>query len=49
MLYIKLMLRKKLTLNTKFGYADDIAILRTGLTTLYTAITLINDVKNVLN
>ena len=42
------MLKKEPILNTRFGYADDIVILCTGLITFYTAAALATDIKNIL-
>ena len=48
MLYIELILRKKPIFNIKFGYVNDIIILRINLITFYTVTILIINVKNIL-
>ena len=43
------MLRKEPIFNIKFGYINNIIILRIGLIIFYTAVTLVTDVKKILN
>ena len=43
------MLQKELTANTRFGYADDIVILRINLITFYIITALAINVNNILN
>ena len=49
MLYIEPVLKKEPILNIKFGYINDIAILRINLIIYYTTVILITDIDNVFN